>query len=1003
LWENTGENQNIGYEEVSDINEDGVNDYLIKKVSRFNPEWIEYSENEEVPTIIEDAFVIDAKTGDIIWRVNLPNSQYYDGVRNLENVGDINDDGINDFAAWCIPSKIPDAVNETIYKIAGGENGGNIDANIYRALMYNYTKFMMLNGKDGEILWNTNIINFPYKFYRQFSYDGSYINPSAGSSSGGYFYNRIDKQTPLSWLSEDDDLDWDTKWEPITMMNVSEIELDYGDPGNDEIEDLLDDDGIFYSISSELDDPVHKALINLTIPIEFDAEDLLGVQPYLSKLQRLSALKIQTEIKANISSDFNFNYEIYDPINEEWVLCNWSNANNTWDDNLYPDLKGGYNTSERNAYNDFNITDRLKTDSMYLITRGTKDADDFVEFDYENATTISHFLDSENNIKIRLNITNNDPFNLSIDSFGLGVMYWGLYDGALYDIYYLWEYSTECFTDVNLLDLTIQDFEVVNSTGDECLDVLVAVGKGNSWSSMISLFNLKNKTTSTHWAINSNHIPNGEINILPLDNTAQEKWLLTGDFDTSVCKHLLINNSHWGLSQSHLANYSLNASPFEYAWEMETNLSPAKYEFPGKIHYTESGDIGLICGEYDGSDDLTDLRIINGSNGDPISKISINVDGSTIIRYKPESFEFDNGLSYQIMPSHTDFNNDGYLDHLAMYSDSSEYIMRVLDGSSLNSEEIISKSYIYPSHIDRQSNELQLPAAPIKDLNQNNRNDLIVGVQLESQHGGNTFYCAYSAIKAYDSQTESEIMSKKWEIFPKKCSNSYYYDGEYTRDTFFQKIHQIEDLNSDMEPEYLVKRNKYTETIRYYQTFFETEPVIEIIDFINNKIIYQLNFEVDSVLTNADMNGDNNNEMIISNENLVICFNSKFSLEVTNFEEGETVSNDFTLKCAVDTNFDYIEVYVDDVKYTSTTNKNIFMSLGAGQRKIDLLMYDESGFLTYLNTLDIIVISNNLQLILTFMIAGIAIGAFILYKRFSKKREETIFINKKQRRGIKRK
>ncbi|MBD3213192.1 MAG: hypothetical protein GF311_11350 [Candidatus Lokiarchaeota archaeon] len=1004
LWEHIGKNQKIEYEEVSDINEDGVNDYLIKKISNFYPDWIEYSENDEIPTIIENTFVIDGKSGDVIWRANLPNSEYYDGVRDIKNVGDINGDGVNEFAVWCIPSTIPDALNNTINSIAGEGYGATIEPNIYRALLYNYTRFILFNGKDGEILWNTNIIEFPYAFYRQFSYQGSYTEPSLGSSTGKDFYNRIDKQTPSSWRSGSD-ISWNSKWDPITMMNASFLELDYGN-SNDGINELLNNDEIFYSITSELDDTVHKALLKITIPVEFDADNNLGIKPYLSKLERISALKMQTELKANVSSTFHFNYELFDPINDEWIVCNWNNSENTWDDNQYPDLKGGYNTMERTSYNNFSIGNSLKTDSMYIITRGTKDADNYVEFDYGNATNLSKYLNSENNITLRLNITNiNEPFNLSIDSFGLGVFYWGLFDGAKNDKYYLWDYNSGDFTDANLLDLTIQDFKVVNSTDDSYLDILVVIGKGNDWSSMISVFNLKHETISTHWAIDNNNLPNGEINILPMDNTVHDKWLLTGDFNAAGCKHLLISDSHWDQTQSHLENYSLDANPFEYTWEITAGLSSPNYEFPGKIVFTESGDLGVICGEYDGSDQLTALRIINGSNGDLISKISRNIDGSTLLRFKQESFEFDSGLSYQIILSHTDFDNDGYLDHLGMYSESSEYIIRVLDGNSKTSEEIFSQSYTYPSYIDRPSNKFQLPAAPIKDLNQNNRKDLIVGIQFESEYEGNNLYCGYSAIKAYDTQTRLEIMSKKWEIFPKECTQSYYYDEGYIKDTFFQKIHQIGDINSDLESEYLVMRNNYIETSRtgYYSNHYETEPVIEIIDFINKRIMYRLNFGLDSVLITGDMNGDNSNEMIISNENSVICVNSKFSLEITNLEYGKTVSNDFTIECSIDTKFDYLEVYVDDVKYTSTKDKNIFMSLGAGQRKIDVLMYDESGFITYINSVNIFVTSNNLQLILTFVIAGVAIGAFILYKRFTKKRKEMILIEKRQTGGIERK
>ncbi|GAH36676.1 unnamed protein product, partial [marine sediment metagenome] len=94
---------------IEDLNNDGLEDFLIKNIGSFEPSWISSDGQEETTEnqIINELYTIDAKTGNIIWSFNIPSPQYYEGLRDLLNIGDINDDDIDDYAAWIIPSEIP--------------------------------------------------------------------------------------------------------------------------------------------------------------------------------------------------------------------------------------------------------------------------------------------------------------------------------------------------------------------------------------------------------------------------------------------------------------------------------------------------------------------------------------------------------------------------------------------------------------------------------------------------------------------------------------------------------------------------------------------------------------------------------------------------------------------------------------------------------------------------------------------------------------------------------
>jgi hypothetical protein len=699
LWVRTLEASEIEMTETNDLNDDGFKDFLIMQKSDFEPDWISSetsSQTTEKPTIIVELYTIDAKTGNIIWSLNIPSPEYYKGLRDLINVGDITGDDIDDYGAWIIPSEIPSDVSEIIKNLIGN---GAIDSakaeKIYRVLLAKYTKVLVIDGFDGNIIWNTPMIDFPYKFYRQYEYSGTYIEPVEISSSGKHIYNRINGEIDDTWVNSIFDIQWEDLWDTSSLAQANDIVLINGTT-SDSLVDLLNDEGN-YTITAELVDSSWKAIMDLTIPVNLLDDDLLGSMEYpLSQIERLSALKMQTELMVNTSSSgwYNFTYEIFDVINNKWVLCNWSSETTTWNNHTYPDLKGNYKLP-RTGFNNFSLLDNsFRDDQMWVITRGTDDADNFIEFDYEKKTTLSNFVDVNKNIQIRLNITNsNSAFNLTINDFGLAAFYWGLFDNE-YDRYYIWEYASDEYDEdefdvSNLLNLEIQDFEVVNGTNDQYLDLITIIGiesydTPNTWSTRIRLFDLKNNKAYTKWSLNQTLIPFQNVRVLPLNNSLNN-WLLTGIFQSGSsfnCSHKLISNPYWDSQISHFESYSDSKVLISYSpnFPTEAYISSIPYEFPGKTNISKDGKIGIIVGEYgyfeseweSSTLSLINIRIIDMNNRSTVCKIPTENLRSAISSSSEESnvgkIDFGlEGAGYLLLISHEDFNGDDFLDHVGIY------------------------------------------------------------------------------------------------------------------------------------------------------------------------------------------------------------------------------------------------------------------------------------------------------------------------------------------------
>ena len=1195
IWVRTNEDFDTEVIEIEDLNNNEFNDFLVEKKSSFEPEW-SLSDSIGKQTIIKELYSVDGKTGEILWDFDISALQYYEGLRDIKNIGDINNDNIDDYASWIIPSTIPPEITQIIKDLSGQESiQSSMAEKIYKSLLSKYTKFLVINGLSGNILWNTSLIDFPYKFYRHFEYKGSYENPIAPMDSGDFqIHNRINDKIDDSW-HDSYTIDWDEIWDISSLLRAESIELingtssskefdlwgnqnsnytyisynssdstkslrigttsnitsvgsvESGDnqywvlnslstagkeeinvelsfnlstPINSELQNLvvnyqgflpkdvieqidmyifnfsngghwnkistptinnteintnmtkiltnLEDltegdqklvkikleavntsafklvidkltvDYIYsygnYTIKAAQDSGSWNAVVDMIIPLNFLDEKLLAGMEYpLSQIERFSAFKMQTKLMINTSSSsgYIFTYEVYDASNDKWVMCNWDNQTATWNNHTYPDLKGGF-SSPRTNYTNYPLNNTsYQDDRMWIITRGTKDAYPCLEFDYENKTTLSNFINSNKEIRIRINVSNNQiPFDLIIDNFGLGAFYWGLFDNQ-YDPFYIWKYSENewesGFNDTNLLNLDVQSFEVINGTGDDYLDIITLIGKEginenpeDAWNSRIHLFDIKNNLVFDKWSLNKTIIPYQNVRILPLNNSLNS-WLISGIFqfgDTYNCSHKLIENPYWESKISYFDNFTDTEIAFDYKWEViplfpeVEGVGSNLYELPGKTNVSNDGKIGIILGEYvyseSGDMSLSDIRLVDIHNMSTISKIPTDrlqsMDYYSSIPVGDIDFSFE-GVGFKLLTSYDDFNGDTFLDHVAIYRPSSQsngyYIprleVRVYSGNSGKSDPIVlfkaSFQETFRDYDAEYTTRLKMPFSSIGDITNDGISDAIIGYQSEGSD------CKGSRIQFYDVSNSNEneaieLTQFRWDLEPFECSNIFF---SYQQYHFIRNFEKIGDINGDNYNEILIDRDLFVKTTNEYGfEFYSRVPTFEILDVMKRKFMYRFNIDVNSIFPLLDLNEDNKSEILVVSNDILYCINSKFSVQILSPTDlGSMDSHNFEIEWDTDANYDYFEVVVNGVSQGFVTKKNIRVSLSSGWKDINIIMHDKSGLISTINSVRVLVPSNQIQLILTFVILGVIASIYIFYRRHSKRQKEMILIERK--------
>lgn len=1025
MWVRTIKPGEAKISQIQDINGDGVKDLLYKKIKDFNPNWMD---TPVANGLINELLTLDAKTGKILWEFNLPFPQYYEGLRDLLDVGDINDDNIDDYAAWIIPSELPNSTKNIIKNLSGDSslnlNDKEREEAIYRALLSNYTKLIIIDGSNGVVLWNTPLIDFIYNFYRDYANLGTYTNPLNLSSSGGDYYLRTNHQLPESWINGSDEILWNKEWSPSSLLHANSIGVEYGDYISGSLFDLSGEMGN-YTIRAQ-EQPwsnLWATSVNLTFPLDFSGEKQLGLMEYpLSQLERFAALKMQTSLLVNDSTNpnwYNCTYEIYNESGGKWILCNWSR--NIYWDSRYPDLYGSFNNSDnggyRNDYNNFTFSTDFRDDEMYVMTRGTYNREKGLYFDYENETTLSDFIDSNKQITIRLNVTNgNKAFETSLQNFGIGAFYWGLY-GNQYDRSYIYDYnlsSENYFTDINLLNLEVQAFKVINGTGDKYLDVLVVIGNDitdNSFNTKLRLFDIKYQKNYTKWSRTHTNIPYHPLTILPM-NYSLNYWILSGTFVTGTTHYFsikLIQNPHWDVQLSYFDNYDESKTIINFHWSIN---SPG-YEILGKVNLTKDGKkIGLILGDSASIDKC--IKIVD------VSTTTITGRIATDQLLSSGGIAEDNipNTGYKLLLSYDDFNGDNYLDHVGYYLktypnrfggyETTE--LRVYSGNSGENESKVLFTYTPPvseywkEHGDEYQLSLEggvkLPFASIGDINSDGISDAIIGLQMGKMNRHDSFnpfkgaYISYYDISSGSENNVTEITAKKWTLEPFHFIMKGW--GVSSRIDFFDFIKNIGDFSGDGNDDVLVSRYLYDKklySITMDRYSYSAKKTLEILDPINQKTLFRFNLDMDSFYPLDDVNEDGKREGIITYGETFICVNSKFTVHFSNLEEGQKMqTNDFTIKWETTGNYDYFKVFINGNEYGSTTSTNLFVSLGGGTKKIDIYMYSRDGCVIAIDTVTINVPADFLFLGLIITISAVFACVFITYYQIVKRRRNELLI-----------
>ena len=107
------------------------------------------------------------------------------------------------------------------------------------------------------------------------------------------------------------------------------------------------------------------------------------------------------------------------------------------------------------------------------------------------------------------------------------------------------------------------------------------------------------------------------------------------------------------------------------------------------------------------------------------------------------------------------------------------------------------------------------------------------------------------------------------------------------------------------------------------------------------------------------------------------------------------VSYGFDIEWDTDSAYDYFEVFIDGVSQGLTTSKRMYVSLGSGWRQISIIMHDKSGLIITVSTINVLVPLNEIHLILTFIFLGVVAGLYVFYRRYSKKKEDLVLIDRK--------
>jgi hypothetical protein len=752
------------------------------------------------------------------------------------------------------------------------------------------------------------------------------------------------------------------------------------------------------TITSENVNNLQQALINFTFKADLSNDDVLGSMEYpLSQIERLSAFKLQTKLLVNTSSSifYNFTYQMYNFTSESWVETNWTNGQTYWNQgtNSFKDLYGGYSTSARSSFNYFDLDSTLKTDVMFVGTRGIHSAisdwDEYVELDYENSTTLSHLIDKDTNeFKVRINVSRGNyinPFNLTIDTFGVEPFYWGLY-GPDMDNYYVFDYddTSTPWDTTYLLDNEILDFDVGLLNNDIYYDGIIVIGSYyyNSKTEEIRMFDFKNDLGITKWGGSSTEYPINNGQILYFNKNSSNGMIFYSSFSgNKVMKR--ISDFHWDEKLSRFEDFDSGKTNIDYYWSYTPDFNT--FEETSLIQLNDTNYGLSVFYTYEDpitfSEKLDCITILNPDSTTNIYNIS-KIDGENMFDY------------YAGDPKYTtnfiDINNDGVIDHAALYHDPSynswqnDYMNAKLKIFSGNSSEIAPiksidlKISVNDFYLQKSSPNFDyFPITTIKDIDGDSIEEFMYCVQ-------GIYHTSGASVQIINSS--NNIESTK--IIEPFVSRGNYYEG---RRYFFPSMINIGDINNDNVSELYTTRTVEKKSGDWN---YDEVEYMEIIDPLSGVIMSRVNIDVSNSIKISNLNGDNINEFLFFSGDIVFCINSKFCLSLPD-NTSQIIANRNSFKLDWDTagDYSYFEIVVNGVTYAITEDTEMDMSLSGGDKIIQILMYDKSGVISVVETISIAVNTSYIMLIVTIAaLVGLTVY-IVIRKRSNKKLSREIVIN----------
>ncbi|MEJ2251174.1 MAG: hypothetical protein P8Y97_16170, partial [Candidatus Lokiarchaeota archaeon] len=802
-------------------------------------------------------------------------------------------------------------------------------------------------------------------------------------------------------------INWENYWDPQSLLHPDSLFVERGQMQG-EISNLNQYQDSISFISQEQDN-VNEIIVNMSIPLNFSNKKMLGLMNYpLSQLERIAALKLQSELFVNDTSvldSYSFTYELFNSSSQTWIPCSWNESNRCWNSN-HLDLHGDYgNYRSNSSYFEFANTPRR--DDMYVITRGVKDntygVDTGIEFDFENKTSLSNFITSGNRLNLRINITNSQkPFNVTFQSLGVGAFYWGLF-GNQYDRYYIRKLdyvgdTSYKITNENLLKFDIENFKVLNYPGHQ-YDHIMFVVEDEEVSNLIGtrfiLIDPKTLQWNVLWDKENSYLPFKDIHIVTL-NYSYDNWILSGRYKRSNFEyyaHKKVNNTEWKSWNSFMENYSFQNRSIDFEWTIncsnlyETNSS--FYEVPALVSLTNK-KLGIVIGDYDSEGKLQSLVIGDTDSGQILSSINTASLDSQIVEGEYNKYDLGEFIaSRKLLFGKYDINGNGYNDLIGIYN---QKTVTMIDGKT--SEVLLNCTY--NNHVE-YNEPTGIPVSLVSDSSQSNNSMVIVGTQTYIHTDE---FCKDGELIYYESNHLDKGEIDRWNIATKKCLPTYETYENRNRWEFFEFVTTIGDFNQDNKTDLLIGRNLFYKSLQDIFLEYKCKEVSEIVDPYSKEILIRFPFLVDSFRFLEGNENDGSKPYLIEKNGVFYCMNHNYKLEITNIHDKQVLSDgNFIIKWNGNIIYDYVQIRVDNIDHLETKGTQYYMTLGPGWHSIQALAYDKYGIAIGVYVINIFVRNNFVYSTITLILLISSVGLSIVLSIHHRRNKKKVVIDMQKKRG----